>query len=386
MWARSDGGELVIVHADAPGGAARGRPPRADHAGTAEHPRRALPAAAGRARWSASPGPDRAEEQAFLAIGPGAERWLINAAAAGATRVRRKIAEAVELAKLHGAEAVDEALAVAADAGRFGEGDLAAILAHHRRATVIAFPARASEQTSLQRSTAVLGGLRRMTVKTPAPPPLPAELDTLLRRLRMPYVRRAAPDVIATAASQRWEPAEVLRVLLAEEAAGRDQRDDPHAPPRLRAARRQDVRRLGRATPRRSPRPPSTRSGHWNGSTARRTCASAGPSGTGKSHLVEALGHLAIDHGKTVAWHTLESLAVLLRRHRADDTVTKAIGRLIRSDLIVIDLCRRRDYADTPSDMIRNSLLRTTSCVSGRSGCRHSHSPSRNASRVSVGL
>ena len=51
-----------------------------------------------------------------------------------------------------------------------------------------------------------------------------------------------------------------------------------------------------------------------------------GPSGTGKSHFVEALGHLAIDHGKTVAWHTLETLAVLLRRHRADDTVTHAIG------------------------------------------------------------
>ena len=62
-----------------------------------------------------------------------------------------------------------------------------------------------------------------MTVKTPAPPPLPDEVDRLLRRLRMPYVRKAAPEVIATAASQRWEPAEVLRVLLAEEAAGRDQ-------------------------------------------------------------------------------------------------------------------------------------------------------------------
>ena len=47
---------------------------------------------------------------------------------------------------------VDEALAVAADAGRFGDGDLAAILAH-RGAQVIEFPARASEQQSLQRST-----------------------------------------------------------------------------------------------------------------------------------------------------------------------------------------------------------------------------------------
>ena len=62
-----------------------------------------------------------------------------------------------------------------------------------------------------------------MTVKPPAPPALPDELDRLLRRLRMPYVRRAAPEVIATANSQRWEHAEVLRVLLAEEAAGRDQ-------------------------------------------------------------------------------------------------------------------------------------------------------------------
>ena len=62
-----------------------------------------------------------------------------------------------------------------------------------------------------------------------------------------------------------------------------------------------------------------------------------GPSGTGKSHLVEALGHLAIDKGKTVAWHTLETLAQLLRRHRADDSVNKAIAKLIRADLVVID-------------------------------------------------
>ena len=56
-----------------------------------------------------------------------------------------------------------------------------------------------------------------------------------------------------------------------------------------------------------------------------------------RSHLVEALGHLAIDQGKTVAWHTLESLTALVRRHRPDDTVSKAISRLIRADLIVID-------------------------------------------------
>ena len=62
-----------------------------------------------------------------------------------------------------------------------------------------------------------------------------------------------------------------------------------------------------------------------------------GPSGTGKNHFIEALGHQAIDKGKTVAWHTLETLAGLVRRHRADDSINKAIGKLIRSDLVLVD-------------------------------------------------
>ena len=44
---------------------------------------------------------------------------------------------------------------------------------------------------------------------------------TVLARMRLPYLRKAAPEVIATARAQRWDPAEVLRVLLIEEATGR---------------------------------------------------------------------------------------------------------------------------------------------------------------------
>jgi DNA replication protein DnaC len=175
-----------------------------------------------------------------------------------------------------------------------------------------------------------------MTVTTPPAPPLPAELDSLLRRLRMPYVRNAAPEGIATATSQRWEPAEVLRVLLAEEAAGRDQAT-------IGMRRRQSGLPAGKtfdawnddASPIPKPTQQALRTLEWV-ERAENLCI-CGPSRTGKSHLAEALGHLAIDRGKTVAWHTLESLAVMLRRHRADDSVAKAIGRLIRADVIVID-------------------------------------------------
>jgi len=65
--------------------------------------------------------------------------------------------------------------------------------------------------------------------------------------------------------------------------------------------------------------------------------AVVGPSGTGKSHLLEALGHTAIDNGRTVAWFTIEGLGRLVARHRTDGTVSKAIDRAIKADLVVID-------------------------------------------------
>jgi DNA replication protein DnaC len=59
-------------------------------------------------------------------------------------------------------------------------------------------------------------------MSTPTAPPIPDELERILRRMRLPYLRKAAPDVLATARAQRWDPAEVVRVLLAEEVVGRD--------------------------------------------------------------------------------------------------------------------------------------------------------------------
>ena len=175
-----------------------------------------------------------------------------------------------------------------------------------------------------------------MTVKTPIPPALPDELERLLRRLRLPYVRRAAPEVIATANSQRWEHAEVLRVLLSEEAAGRDRAtiQTRRRASGLPAGKTFDAWEANASViPKASQQ--ALRTLEWVDRAE--TLCICGPSGTGKSHFIEALGHHAIDHGKTVAWHTLETLAHLFRRHQADDSVHKAISKLIRSDLILID-------------------------------------------------
>jgi transposase len=76
------------------------------------------------------PRPRTEAEAAFLALGDGARRWLAEAAACGAARIRSKMARAVELAAVVGAGRVDAALGLAAIAGRFADGDLASIIDH----------------------------------------------------------------------------------------------------------------------------------------------------------------------------------------------------------------------------------------------------------------
>ncbi|HET9075237.1 MAG TPA: IS21-like element helper ATPase IstB [Solirubrobacteraceae bacterium] len=175
-----------------------------------------------------------------------------------------------------------------------------------------------------------------MTVTTPAAPPLPDDLERLCRRLRLPYLRKHAPEVIATAKSQRWDPAEIIRVLLSEEAAGRDRATIAS---RRRASRLPAGKTFDAWDASHSVIPAQTqqalRTLEWI--DRGETLVICGPSGTGKSHFIEALGHLAIDNGKTVAWHSPETLAALIHRHRADDSVHRAVQKLIRADLVLID-------------------------------------------------
>jgi hypothetical protein len=97
------------------------------------------------------------------ALGEGASLWLIEAAAAGSSRIRAKMAEAIDLAALHHPAAVDRALGQAATAGQFGHGDLAAILAHQvgdaDTAADTGEPARPGEHNSLAQGTGGWAGL-----------------------------------------------------------------------------------------------------------------------------------------------------------------------------------------------------------------------------------
>lgn len=159
VWVRVAGEELIVTHAS-DGGAtevARHRlttpgNPRID---PAHYPERASDPLHPRPR------PQSPEERAFCELGPGAERWLIAAASSGAQRIRTKMARAVDLAALVGAEAVEQALSAAAAAGRFDDGDLESILDYLRARGALAAAHLPLAEATLQPGTRAWEALGR---------------------------------------------------------------------------------------------------------------------------------------------------------------------------------------------------------------------------------
>jgi transposase len=159
VWCRVHGAELVIVARSGPGLAEITRhvlstpgSPRICDEHYPGHP-------GGNGPRQPRPRPRTAGEVAFLHLGEGAGRWLTEAAAAGTQRVRAKMARAVELAAIVGTPLVDQALGLAAIAGRFGDDDLPAIVDHlalHGQAGQLAV---ADEAHSAQPGTGSWAGL-----------------------------------------------------------------------------------------------------------------------------------------------------------------------------------------------------------------------------------
>ncbi len=168
------------------------------------------------------------------------------------------------------------------------------------------------------------------------PAPLPPDVARLLHRLRMRYMREAGPAVLARAREEGWDHAQVLKVLLAEEAAGRDRSTrEIHR----KAARLPSGKTFDAWDPKASAISGTAqwalRSLDWIGRAE--NLVLVGPSGTGKSHFAEAIAHAAIDRDLRVSWFTLEALTATIARSRIDLSTGKVVERIVRSELVVVD-------------------------------------------------
>lgn len=172
-----------------------------------------------------------------------------------------------------------------------------------------------------------------MTGPTPV---LPADLEAGLRRLRLGAMRQLAPELLVTAKTQRWAPEEFLRTLVETEIASRDA---SNTRARLKAAAFPVTKTLDEfdvaASSIKAPTLDYLASLEFI--TAKENVCLVGPAGTGKSHLLVALGHAAIDAGHRVRYFTAAELVETLYRGLADNSVGRVIETILRADLILID-------------------------------------------------
>jgi len=166
--------------------------------------------------------------------------------------------------------------------------------------------------------------------------PLAADLEAALRRLKLAAVRRLAPEVLQTAKTQRWPPEELLRTLLDAELASRDA---SNARARLRAAGFPVAKTLDQFQVAASSVPRATfdylASLEWI--RAHENVVLVGPAGTGKSHLLVALGLAAVESGIRVRYFSATDLVETLYRGLADNSVGRVIEGLLRADLVIVD-------------------------------------------------
>ncbi|WP_240689909.1 ATP-binding protein [Arthrobacter sp. PAMC25564] len=184
----------------------------------------------------------------------------------------------------------------------------------------------------------------RVTTTNTAAPRLPADLEVLMRSLKMTPARALAPELIAAARAQRREPVEDIKALVAEEAAGRAR---SMLASRRKAAGFPAGKTFDAWDPAVSSVPAPIRQtlGAVEWITRRENLIVCGGSVTGKTFFLEALG-------------------VLIRVHRADDSVTRAVSWILRAELVVIDDMGRWQW--TPAKASTGSLTgccTTHTCV-----------------------
>jgi DNA replication protein DnaC len=182
-------------------------------------------------------------------------------------------------------------------------------------------------------------------------PPLAPDLAAGLRRLKLAAMRQLAPDLLITAKTQRWAPEEFLRTLIDAEITARDA---SNARTRMKNAAfpvAKTLDELDRAVCS-IPGPTLDYLASLEWIQAKENLCLVGPAGTGKSHVLVALGIAAVHAGHKVRYYTAADLTDALYRGLADNSVGRVIDTLLRHDLILIDEVGFAPLGETGSQLL----------------------------------
>lgn len=163
-----------------------------------------------------------------------------------------------------------------------------------------------------------------------------SEITRMLTRLRLPHMRKQFQDIIHTAKAQRWTHLEFFTALLRLEVQGRDSNNLERRIIKLGVP---PSRTLQTYQPALSSIPPHTISFlaglEWVEN--KENLVVAGPSGTGKTHLCQALAYEVVMQGGSAVCLTLGGIEQAITSHTIDHTIETYIQKIVKNTLVVID-------------------------------------------------
>jgi DNA replication protein DnaC len=173
-----------------------------------------------------------------------------------------------------------------------------------------------------------------------------AEIAYLTRVLKAPTLRESVSRLAERARAENWSHEEYLVACLQREVSARESHGGEG---RIRAARfsaRKSLEEFDFEHARGLKRDTIAHLGTLDFITARDNVVFLGPPGTGKTHLAVGLAIRACQAGHRVLFATAaEWVARLADAHHAG-RIHAELTRLSRYPLLVVDLCRPRNYAD----------------------------------------
>jgi DNA replication protein DnaC len=182
-------------------------------------------------------------------------------------------------------------------------------------------------------------------------PPLAPDIAAGLRRLKLATMRQLAPELLVTAKTQRWAPEELLRTLIDAEITARDASS---AATRMKTAAFPVIKTLDELDRSACSIPGPTldylASLEWI--RASENLCLVGPAGTGKSHVLVAVGVAAVHAGHKVRYFTAADLTEALYRGMADNSVGRVIENMLRNDLILVDEVGFAPLDDTGAQLL----------------------------------
>lgn len=158
----------------------------------------------------------------------------------------------------------------------------------------------------------------------------------LTHALSMPHARRNLDNFLETALIQKWSPTQVLEAFLTTEADGRAA---------IGLKRRLGILGIPEnktfdtfdTTQSSIPAPTINFLEALTWIKNKENLVIAGPSGTGKTHLIQALAHKCVTQGGKAKWMTMTNISEMVTSYQIDNTLSKQVKRLVNTDLLIID-------------------------------------------------